>query len=54
MIFQIEPGETLEKPVALYLDLWHGKCRDGYLIKQGDTKKSVFTLKGTYKNYIRL
>jgi len=54
MVFQIEPGGTLEKPVTLYLDLWHGKCRDGYIIGEGDTVKSVFTLKGPYGNYMRL
>jgi putative sterol carrier protein len=54
MTFQIEPGGGLSKPVALYLDLWHGKCRDAYVIDEGTHVKSVLTLKGTYENYIRL
>ena len=54
MTFQIAPGGELNKPVALYLDLWHGKCRDAYLIDDGADVKSVFILKGTYENYVRL
>ena len=26
--FIIEPGGTLENAVTLYMDLWHGDCRD--------------------------
>jgi putative sterol carrier protein len=54
MIFQVEPGGPIENPVSIYLDLWHGKCREGYLLGEGETKKSVFTLKGSYSNYARL
>jgi putative sterol carrier protein len=54
MTFQIEPGGRLTMPVALYLDLWHGKCRDGYMLDEGVMVKSVLTLKGPYENYVRL
>lgn len=54
MVFQVEAGGTLDKPVFLYLDLWHGKCRDGYVFEEGAAIQSVFTLKGPYGNYVRL
>lgn len=54
MLFLIEPEGTLVQPVSFYLDLWHGKCRDAYIIDNGHSLKSVFTLKGPYGNYTRL
>ncbi len=32
--FVIEPDDTttLDKPVTLYMDLWHGECRDAYVV----------------------
>jgi putative sterol carrier protein len=27
LVFDIQPGGHLERPVTMYLDLWHGKCR---------------------------
>ncbi len=39
--FIIEPDEatTLEKPVTLYMDLWHGECRDAYVVEDPSTHK---------------
>jgi putative sterol carrier protein len=54
MLFLIEPEGALDQPVSFYLDLWHGKCRDAYIIDNGQPLKSVFTLKGPYNNYTRL
>lgn len=54
MLFLIEPEGTLVQPVSFYLDLWHGKCRDAYIIENDQSVKSVFTLKGPYGNYTRL
>ncbi len=54
MLFLIEPGGNLAQKVAFYLDLWHGKCRDAYVVEKVEDVKPVFTLKGTYENYVRL
>ena len=43
--FIIEPGGTLEKPVTLYMDLWHGDCRDAFEAN-GSTPAPVFKLSG--------
>ena len=54
MIFLIEKGGSLTQTVSFYLDLWHGKCRDAYLLTEGQEVKAVFTLKAPYDNYVRL
>jgi putative sterol carrier protein len=54
MIFQIDPGGAIESQVAFYLDLWHGKCRDAYMVDGTREVKAVFTLKAPYDNYVRL
>ena len=43
--FIIEPGGTLDNPVTLYMDLWHGECRDAYQVNGSDLKP-VFKLSG--------
>ncbi len=54
MAFQVEPGSSLEQPTALYLDLWHGKCRNVFIIDEQHPAKPVFSLKAPYDNYVRL
>jgi len=54
MLCIVEPAGNLYQPVAYYLDLWHGKCRDAYSTDTNGTMKPVFTLKGSYENYVKL
>ena len=54
MGFVIEPNGPLEEEMAFYLDLWHGKCRDGNIIQAGQNIKPVFTLKAPYLNFRRI
>lgn len=54
MIFEISPGGMLTEPTVFYLDLWHGKCRDAYIVDGDHDVKAVFTLQGPYDNYVRL
>jgi putative sterol carrier protein len=54
MTFQIEPGGALSVPVKFYLDLWHGKCRNAYVVDENQEVKSVFVLKAPYENYHKL
>jgi putative sterol carrier protein len=51
---KIEPGNTLSEPVTIYFDLWHGKCRAAYFIKNGAPKETAFALNGKYDDYIRI
>jgi len=51
MIFEIEPDGMLPEKVVYYLDLWHGKCRDAYLLKINQPASAAFTLRAPYGNY---
>ncbi len=55
MIFKIDPNGALNEPVTYYLDLWHGRCREGYVILDGrEVPQAVFRLSAPYGNYQRL
>ena len=49
--FIIEPGGSLEKPVTLYMDLFHGKCREAFEVADPDGKKPAFRLSGPVANW---
>ena len=42
--FIVDPGGTLDKTVILYMDLWHGKCRDAYQVTDESAKNPVFRM----------
>ncbi len=44
--FIIEPGGKLDKTVVLYMDLWHGKCREAYEVVEEDGLNPVFRMTG--------
>lgn len=48
-LFVISPDNELKKETKFYVDLWHGKCRDAYLLK--NNKKAAFIFKGPYSNW---
>ena len=52
--FAIEPDSSLEVPVVLYFDLWHGKCRKAYVVGENEYKKPAFVLKAPYENFRRI
>jgi putative sterol carrier protein len=56
IMFQIEPGGPVSKPVYFYLDLWHGKCRDAYMIQaeQPQSSKAAYILAAPYENFVKL
>jgi putative sterol carrier protein len=47
----VEPGGALTERIAYYLDLWHGKCRNAYLIEPSQEKVAAFILKAPYGNF---
>ena len=49
--FIIEPGGSLEKPVILYMDLFHGKCREAHLVTEPDSESPAFRLSGPVTNW---
>lgn len=42
--FIITPEGSMTESVVYYMDLWHGKCRDAYLVTNEDEKEPVFRM----------
>jgi len=54
MLFVVQPGGSLAKEIKFYLDLWHGKCRNAYVVGDQPEPKPTFTLYAPYENATRL
>jgi len=56
IMFQIEPDGLLTEMVYYYTDLWHGKCRDAYVVgeEQLSDLQPAFILSAPYGNIIKL
>ena len=54
MIFDIQAEGALESNVAIYLDLWHGKCRSGKVLKAEDELNASFILTAPFGNFVRV
>lgn len=52
--FTIKPGPGLKEPVEIYLDLWHGECREAHIVTGGEAKKPEFVITGTLDTYRRI
>ena len=44
LLFVVEPTAAHIKPIYLYMDLWHGKCRDARTLLDLTEKKTAFLL----------
>jgi putative sterol carrier protein len=53
-LFIVTPDEGLEKEMVFYVDLWHGKCRDAYMVPSRETKTAEFIYEGPYSNWKKL
>ena len=42
--FVVHPGGTLEKTVVLYMDLWHGDCREAGVVTDESAKAPEFRI----------
>jgi len=45
-VFYIEPGGSLNQTVGLYMDLFHGKCRNAFVLERLDQLVPAFKLSG--------
>jgi putative sterol carrier protein len=54
--FVIDPDKEnpQQETTYLYMDLWHGKCRDAYLVNDKEAKKPAFIMSGTYSKWKRV
>jgi putative sterol carrier protein len=53
-LFVVTPDEGLDREYDLYLDLWHGKCREAKLLENKDEKSAEYAYEGPYSNWKRL
>ncbi len=54
MAFVVEAGGPVPAETSYYLDLWHGKCRNAFVMDAEHPAAPVFTLHASYDNYVRL
>lgn len=47
--FVINQGDGIPEDVYLYLDLWHGECRDAYRVESPAEKSPAFELSAPVK-----
>ena len=52
--FVVQPAGSLKEPLKLYLDLWHGKCREAHLVTEPEDHKPEFIISGTMDTYRRV
>jgi len=52
--FIVEPKGSLKEPVKMYLDLWHGQCREAYLVTGPDDKQPEFIIEGSIDTYRKI
>jgi len=53
-LFVVTPDEGLDKEMVFYVDLWHGKCRDAYMVPSREAKTAEFVYEGPYSNWKKL
>lgn len=53
-LFIATPDDKLDKETVFWVDLWHGKCRDAYMVPSRDAKKTEFIYEGPYGNWVKL
>ncbi len=52
--FIVDPVKPGELPKKMYVDLWHGKCRNAYAVDGAGDKKPEFTIAGSMATYRRI
>ena len=49
--FVVDPEGVVTQPMYLYMDLWHGKCRDAFVAADKNTKSPAFVMSGQYTKW---
>jgi putative sterol carrier protein len=53
--FILEPSGNHTDILWMYIDLWHGKCRDAFFETPGNQDRTpAFTFKAPYDNFVRV
>lgn len=52
--FIVEPDGPLKERIAFWVDLWHGKARDGRELIGNDAVKAAYEVSGKYLNWVKV
>jgi len=44
--FIVDKGGAVTEDIVIYLDLWHGECRDAFAVSDPGTKSPAFEVRG--------
>ncbi len=53
-VFVVNPDDGDEEPQYLYLDLWHGECREAEMLDDPSKRSPAFTWTGKYSDYLKI
>jgi putative sterol carrier protein len=53
-VIQPDKDNPTQETTYLYMDLWHGKCREAYQVTDKDAKKPAFIMSGPYSKWKRV
>ena len=53
-VFVVEPEGNLDHVVRFYVDLWHGKAREGHAMTEDEEVDAPFIFTGKYSNWLKL
>jgi putative sterol carrier protein len=51
LVLQADPQVGIEADLHLYMDLWHGDCRDMRLVSKEEGEKAQFVITGSYDRW---
>ena len=54
LLFDIKAAGALNEALKIYLDLWHGECRDVRFIPANEDQEVAFILEAPYDNFVRI
>jgi len=49
--FVVDPEGAVTEPMYLYMDLWHGRCRESFVVADKSTKNPAFVMSGKYSKW---
>jgi putative sterol carrier protein len=52
--FIVEAGDKVQEPIYVYVDLWHGKCREAFSTSDPKVKDPIFRMSGSLENWRRV
>ncbi len=49
--FVVDPEGAVKESMYLYMDLWHGKCRESFVAADKNVKNPAFVMSGQYSKW---